>query len=116
MSRVQGSVPADRVGILAREGSPQNAGGQIAALGRRVAPVILIKFPEQGFVLTVNNGKGLTDRSQQGTVFLGCLFVGCADFSMHGDEVRVDARIALVPIPPAPSHEEARFRSLFPYG
>ena len=27
MARVQGSVPADRAGILAREGSPQDAGG-----------------------------------------------------------------------------------------
>ena len=32
---------------------------------------------------------------------------------MHGDEVRVYLRIALVPVPPSPSHKEARFGTLF---
>ena len=81
-----------------------------------MVPVVLIKFREQGFVLSVNNGKGLTDRSNQGAVFPTRIVVCLADFPMHGDEVRIDVRIALVPVPSAPSHEEARFRPLFPYG
>jgi len=58
----------------------------------------------------------MTNRSNQGIVFPTRLLVCPADFPMHGAEVRIDLGIALVPVTPAPSHEEARFGSLFPYG
>ena len=85
-------------------------------MGGGMATIFFIKLPKKRFVLRVNYGKSVTDWSNQGIVFPPRLFVGPADFSMHGAEVRIDLGIALVPVPPAPSHEEARFASLFPYG
>ena len=81
-----------------------------------MASVFLVELLEECLVLRMNYGKSVTDWSNQGIVFPPCLFVGPADFSMHGAEVRIDLGIALVPVTPAPSREEARLGSLFPYG
>ena len=60
-----------------------------------MASVALVQAPKELFVFSLDDGERIAHRSQQSIVYLGRLFIGSTDFSVHGEEIGKNSFIAL---------------------